>query len=425
MGSKQKNPQSNKPTPYHQASSLHRSHNPLTTLTYSEPKLIHLRDGEVVLFKRPHSALWQCRYKLADGTWHRTSTHRASIEAAVAAATNLYDESRYRQRLGLAHRAQSFAHLAHSVIDDLRRQLDAGVGKSVYQSYITCIERYFLPYFADKQLEELTHTDIVEFEIWRNRQMGKQPKASTLNNFASAWSRLTQTAVNRGWISDAVPVPKLSTRGEKSRPRPAFNRAETEQLLAYMVAWQQQGRFAVEREIRPLLRDYVEILLWTGIRHGTEALGLCWNNIEWHTHEGKRYLRLWVNGKTGGRWLIAKHRAVEPLKRLHQRQTKLAHLSFDKLLRSNIRDQVFITASGYQPQRLDGTFKKLLRDCGLMKGDDGQNRTLYSLRHTYATLELLDGTDIHTLAKQMGNSAAMIERHYSKLTATMAAERLA
>ena len=225
--------------------------------------------------------------------------------------------------------------------------------------------------------------------------MGKQPKASTLNNFASAWSRLTQTAVNRGWISDAVPVPKLNTRGEKSTPRPAFNRAETEQLLAYMVQWQQQGRFAVEREIRPLLRDYVEILLWTGIRHGTEALGLCWNNIEWHTHEGKKYLRLWVSGKTGGRWLIAKHRAAEPLKRLHQRQTTLAHLSFEQLLKSNTRDPVFITASGYQPQRLDGTFKKLLRDCGLMKGDDGQNRTLYSLRHTYATLELLDGTNIY------------------------------
>ncbi|MFM8666569.1 MAG: integrase, partial [Betaproteobacteria bacterium] len=56
----------------------------------------------------------------------------------------------------------------------------------------------------------------------------------------------------------------------------------------------------------------------------------------------------------------------------------------------------------------------------------GQNRTLYSLRHTYATLELLRGAvDIHTLSRQMGNSAAMIERHYSKLTATMAAERLA
>jgi integrase len=66
-----------------------------------------------------------------------------------------------------------------------------------------------------------------------------------------------------------------------------------------------------------------------------------------------------------------------------------------------------------------------MRECGLEKGEDGQNRTLYSIRHTYATLELLEkGTNIHTLSKQMGNSAAMIERHYSKLTATMAADKL-
>ena len=56
----------------------------------------------------------------------------------------------------------------------------------------------------------------------------------------------------------------------------------------------------------------------------------------------------------------------------------------------------------------------------------GRHGTLYSLRHTYATFEMLNNkTDIHTLSKQMGNSAAMIERHYSKLTANMAADRLA
>jgi hypothetical protein len=34
-------------------------------------------------------------------------------------------------------------------------------------------------------------------------------------------------------------------------------------------------------------------------------------------------------------------------------------------------------------------------------------------------------TDLHTLAKQMGNSTGMIEKHYSKFTAIMAADRLA
>ena len=55
----------------------------------------------------------------------------------------------------------------------------------------------------------------------------------------------------------------------------------------------------------------------------------------------------------------------------------------------------------------------------------GTNRTLYSLRHTYASNELLNGTEIHTLVRQIGTSVAMLERHYSKLTETMAAANLA
>jgi integrase len=73
-----------------------------------------------------------------------------------------------------------------------------------------------------------------------------------------------------------------------------------------------------------------------------------------------------------------------------------------------------------------GTFRKLMRDSGLLRDSEGKARTLYSLRHTYATQAMLEGqVDIHTLSRQMGNSAAMIERHYSKLTATLAAERFA
>ena len=53
--------------------------------------------------------------------------------------------------------------------------------------------------------------------------------------------------------------------------------------------------------MRMLLRDYVEKLLYKCIRHGTESMGIRWNNIEWHTDKGIRYLRLWVDGKTGSR----------------------------------------------------------------------------------------------------------------------------
>jgi integrase len=142
-----------------------------------------------------------------------------------------------------------------------------------------------------------------------------------------------------------------------------------------------------------------------------------------------------VNGKLTIKFLISntkvsarfpKHRAVDVLKRLHSRQKAVYDIPFDRLFESRAPQKIFVMADGHQPLRIDGTFKKLMRDSGLVKSQDGQMRTLYSLRHTYATLELLENkTDIHTLAKQMGNSAAMIERHYSKLTPTMAAEQLA
>ena len=81
---------------------------------------------------------------------------------------------------------------------------------------------------------------------------------------------------------------------------------------------------------------------------------------------------------------------------------------------------------GTQPYSLNGTFERLLKECNLLKDVAGRNRCLYSLRHTYATLALTDGmVDIHTLARQMGTSVGMLEKHYSKLTATLAAEKLA
>ena len=401
---------------------------------FVNPKQLHLRDGEVVLYHRRHSLQYQCRYKLADGKWCRRSTAKASLELAALAACELYDEARFRQRLGLAHRAQSVAHLAELTARELRHQIDLGHGKSVYGSYLSCIERYFIPFFTHHRLESLTHNDITEFELWRNKQMQKQPKASTLQNFASAWNKVIATAVAHGYISERVPVPRMQVKGVKSQPRAAFTESEVVQLRSYMATWVEgssKANKSTESEMRHLLRDYIEMLLLTGMRHGTEALGVRWKDVSWHTQDGKRYLRIWVNGKTGGRWLIAKHAALEVLQRLHGRHVSLNTQSLETTLQGegvekSANHLLFTFNNGYQPTSLNGAFKRLMRDSGLLKDADGQNRTLYSVRHTYATLELLRAnTDIHTLAKQMGNSAAVIERHYSKLTATMAAERLA
>jgi integrase len=77
---------------------------------------------------------------------------------------------------------------------------------------------------------------------------------------------------------------------------------------------------------------------------------------------------------------------------------------------------VFRTIDGKRPrhERLVKAFKVFLKKYNLLKDKEGQERTLYSLRHTYATTQLRNGVTWDDLAIQMGTSRIMLERHYSK-----------
>ena len=38
--------------------------------------------------------------------------------------------------------------MARPAIADMRKQLDAGLGRTVFADYIVCIERYVIPFFG-------------------------------------------------------------------------------------------------------------------------------------------------------------------------------------------------------------------------------------------------------------------------------------
>jgi hypothetical protein len=110
-----------------------------------------------------------------------------------------------------------------------------------------------------------------------------------------------------------------------------------------MPAWCESGHRHTGRQIKLLLRDYVELLLTTGMRCGKESINMLWQHIEWHTDKGQRYLRIWVSGKTGGRWLIAKHRAAVALERLSMRQESIGmslETTIEKKLPQSVRLQM-------------------------------------------------------------------------------------
>jgi len=387
----------------------------------------HLRDGEVVLYLRPDSKVWQVRYKLFDRKWHCMSTRQRRLDWAMRAACEMYDRARFREEEGLPQKTKRFDAIARGCIKALEMEIERGIRRETNRDYIRAMNNYLIPYFGKFMLTNITLEKVRHYEEWRNEKMGRVPISSTLANHASAFSRVIDFAIEQGWLSDRVAIPRLNRKGKKGSSRPSFSREELVKLMAFMPDWSRGGERKNHREMRLLLRDYVEALLGTGCRSGRESMAMQWRHLEWYvdSKSGQKYLRIWVSGKTGGRWLIAKHWVVEVFERLAVRQGIGENL--DKAIEAKSEAWVFATSDGIRPKSLHTSFELLLGDAD-MRVDPitSKNRSLYSLRHSYATMSLMDGQmDMHTLAKQMGTSIAMLEQHYSKMTATMAAERLA
>jgi integrase len=386
--------------------------------------LIHLRDGEVVLYRRENSGKWQARFKLADSKWHRISTKEKNLTYAINVATEAYDRARFLADEDIVLTSKKFGVVAAAVAKSLQDELDGGGGKSVYYTYITVIKKYLIPFFKNYNVNSITYDALVEFDKWRAKEMGKKPRASTITNHNTTLNRVLEYAVDMGYMSK-VHLPKLQNDGSKSEARPAFTKSEYKSLTSFMPKWCKKGHTQRTKDMRELLRDYVLILANTGMRHGTESLGLKWRDIQWITTDGERYLQFTVNGKTGKRTLIARHNTQDFLERLQLRNEAISKLSFDALLKKRVDDYVFKLRDGTTSAHLNGTFRNLMRDSGLNKAGE-QNKTLYSLRHTYAHLSILEeGIDVYKLSKQMGTSVPMIEKYYGHVTPAHVASKLA
>jgi integrase len=386
-------------------------------------QLHHLLDGKITLYIREKSAFWQARFTMPNGEYIRLSTGHYDLEEAKVQSVILFETLKVKIRLGTPLRIKTFGDVARLVLREIRASKQQNKHKKIYRDYVFVIQKYLLPFFGKKEIIALTADDIHEFEAWRVTVMGKIPKASTERNHSSAYNRIMNYARSMGYLPSDKPIPPMKVDGPKGQARPAFTQQEIDYLLEFMKTWEnEKGVFYPDN--RKLCRCYVEFLVYTGIRHGTEALPIRWKHFQWHYIKDKKYLRVWVSGKTGPRFLIAKHVAIEMLTRLYQWQG-LKYETFDDLLNARLDRRVFVTPENYQPLTFRTLFECLMESSNLLKNEAGETRTLYSLRHTYATFALSEGLDIHTLARQMGTSIAMLEKHYSKITPMLSAEKLA
>jgi integrase len=375
------------------------------------------------LDKRAGSDNWYARLTLPSGKRLIKTTKTDDLEAAKEVALRLYYEVDARIQNKLPATTRKFKDVARHAIHRMEAELEQGVGKQAYKDYIQVLKKWLIPYFGGTDIAKLDLAAVTAFDAWRTEQNGKVPAQSTINNHNAALNRVLDEAELNGWIVKSL-RPTLLNKGVKTESRGSFTVEEYRTIYTALRGYHKQTPNEKSAATRETLRNYVLFLANTGVRHGTEALGLCWRNIEWYERDGERYLAINVDGKTSKRTAIARDRVVNFLWRQAQLNSRISVEDFDVLIAAKLDEPVFTTRLGAVATvpNLNRAFNALLDELDLKMGADGRTRTLYSWRHFYATQDLERGVSTHALSRQLGNSTEMIDRHYSKYSPLLNAE---
>lgn len=373
--------------------------------------------------KRAGSDNWYARLTLPNGKRLIKSTRTKNLAEAKEAALELYYETQARIKNKLPATTRKFKDVAEYAVKRMDDELAQGAGRQAYKDYKQAINRWLIPFFGSTDISKVDLAALKNFDAWRKEQMNKTPAQSTINNHNAALNRILDEAELNGWLTKSM-RPTLLNKGVKTQSRGSFTAEEYRTIYTALRSYHKATANPKAVATRETLRNYVLFLANTGIRHGTEALNLRWRNIEWHTKNGEKYLAISVDGKTSKRTAIARDRVKDFLSRQSKLNPRLTIDDFDALIDAKSAEFVFTTRLGEKAtiHNLNRAFNALLDELALKTGADGRERTLYSWRHFYATQDLERGVSTHALSKQLGNSTAMLDKHYSKYSPLINAE---
>lgn len=409
-------------------------------------------ENEIVVYRRERSSIWQCRYKV-DGVWQRASTKERKLKDAKEVAKTLRIRAEIRKHDNLPVITRKFRDVAKLAIQRMEQKIANGDGKVSFKDYIRIITDYLIPILGNRLITNIDNAALDHLDAERIKMMDRAPSKSTLLSQNAALNLVFDEAVLRNFLTE-LNRPKLEAKGKKSTRHPAFELNELQAVLNNFEEWIERARNDHSKEMRQIMRDYVEMLVDTGARPGKELMNVKWKQIKFsmdpiEIDTGKslvvkdgpkekivltdlrRIVEMTVSGKTGARQIIGRSPTVRVLERIARRVYGVKNSvsdPFKDVITPNNDDYVLRTKSKKQDvsSAFQHMLERYLEEHNLLYDPMTEtNRVFYSFRHTYATLALThDKVPIHTLAKQMGTSVLMIERHYSHLKVIQAVEQL-
>ncbi len=409
------------------------------------------------------SPYWWVRYYVEKKIF-RKSTRESDKRRAFAFAKKFYDELNFKQHSGMIRsKADSFEACARAVVEQQEFTVKRGeMSAEMCQADKYRLEKEILPFFREFSIKDV---DYFLLERFLNKLTNDKLHGSTISNYLGLISKTLKYAQRRGYI---VAVPQIPKPVKLDSPRGWFT------LKEYRKVWEaarrmsghlyevrkriaaddkdeifacqrlmptQAERAKAKRESAPAQALTKAQLSYQAMVAGTEVLRrvemtpdtydlivfmvnsfIRPTDIKWMKHkhveqidEQHVFLRLRLpTSKKHNKPIVTMSSAVRVYKRIVERNKPLGLIGPE--------DYVFMPQFGKNDKDrekaltlLQRQFGVILADTGLEKGPNGEDRSLYSLRHSCIMYRLLygDGMDLLTLARNARTSTEMIERFYA------------
>ena len=369
------------------------------------------QNDRVVIYKRTSSpkANYQTRIRIAGVAGYKVkSCGTPDRDDAYRFALDLYESLRIRVLSGQTINSKTASH----VIDEF---LETQESKSPnrYRDINQTIGKHLRSYTRGQKIDWLDSKTLTLYFSWRTDEGSGQrkPGNNTLHSEAGEIRRLLRWCKDMNYLED---VPNFSAPSRKDNVRPAFSREDWNKLIRHSRYWISRTNHPSVLRDRTMLWNYILILANTGIRVG-EARSLRWSDIRTQQNDTPEpNVIFYVSGKTGGREVVSRN--AEVLDYLQRIKSLYDEPHPDGL--------IFAHPDGKPIRSFKKSFSALLDHAGVTFDNEGFRRTIYSLRHTYATFRLTEGVTVYTLARNMGTSVAMIERFYGQTRTPDQAEEL-
>lgn len=370
------------------------------------------------------SPFWQVRC-YENGKTIKRSTGTTDKAAAFKFAKTLYDQILLNRLNGAAMTKNSRFDICAKGMMDMQaaRVARKEMSAEAHRNDQYFLDAHVLPEFRELDVTEINYDRLEKFVA----KIGVDRAGSSIQRYLGLIRKVLDYALNRHLLQVLPKFPKIPKRDE---PRGWFTPTEYDALLKR--AWelvgteyvirakqkpgQKQGNVVRRVELTSELPYMIEFMANSFIRP-TDLKNMQHKHVE-IVREKCTFLRLTLpESKSHDKPIVTLEKAVDVYKKLtaaHAKNDLAAADHYVFMPEFENRDTAL--------RRLQQQFNYLLDDLNFKQGPRGEERTVYSLRHTCIMNRLLDGEniDLLTLARNARTSVEMIERFYaSQLTGEM------